>query len=89
MADYCSNKVTFKGENRQQAMDHFVAMGYDSPPFYDILIDDTAVYFESRWMPPQRDLNEIAELFNVSYELAYRLPNESKKGEISICLHER
>lgn len=79
MADYCSNMVTFTGNQQQLAVEHFAEMGYDAPPFYAILIDDNAVYFESRWIPPQKDLNEIAELFDVSYDIVYRLPNERKK----------
>jgi len=88
MADYCSNKIDFIGDNRQAAFDHFSQMGYDSPPFHDILISDEAVYFESRWIPPLRDLNRIAEQFDVDYKLTYQLPNERKKEKYSYtCLH--
>ncbi|SDE11291.1 hypothetical protein SAMN05216464_1045 [Mucilaginibacter pineti] len=79
MADYCSNTVTFIGDNQPDALEYFMDMGYDSPPFEAILVDDDSVHFESRWVPPIKDLIEIAELFDVNYKLAYRLPNERAK----------
>ncbi|MES2446590.1 MAG: hypothetical protein V4546_05375 [Bacteroidota bacterium] len=89
MADYCSNRITFTGDNRQEALQYFSGLGYDSPPFYDLITNDEAVYFESRWVSPLRDLNQIAEQFNVSYDLVYQLPNERTKEKYHYaCLQD-
>lgn len=87
MADYCSNKVDFQGENRDQVFSHFSSMGYDCPPYQDIIVDSNAVYFESRWIPPLRDLIQLAESFDVNFKLVYQLPNERAKEKYSYtCL---
>ncbi|WP_431293341.1 hypothetical protein [Pedobacter sp. P26] len=87
MADYCYNKLDFLGENSVLAIDHFSELGYDCPPFLNILIDNDAVYFESRWIPPLRDLQEIAESFDVDFKLVYQLPNERIKEKYDyVCM---
>lgn len=87
MADYCSNKVGFSGENARLALEHFSQMGYDAPPYHDIIVDGDAVYFESRWIPPLRDLTSLAEMFDVDFKLTYQLPNERAKEKYSYtCL---
>lgn len=89
MADYCSNRVTFTGDKGQEVLQHFSNMGYDAPPFHDLIVNEEAVYFESRWIPPLRDLNQIAEQFNVSYDLVYQLPNErTKENYHYACLQD-
>jgi len=79
MDEYCSNKVLFAGAQNAAAVEYFAAMGYDAPPFYNLIVEEDVVYFESRYIPPLRDLNEIAELFDVSYDLVYQLPGERSK----------
>lgn len=87
MADYCSNKASFSGEHSGLALEHFSQMGYDAPPYYAILVDGDAVYFESRWIPPLRDLIGVAEKFDVDFRLTYQLPNERAKEKHSYtCL---
>lgn len=90
MANYCSNKAEFSGENSQMVLEHFSSMGYDSPPFYDILIDNDAVHFESRWIPQIKDLCEIAENYGVDFKLVYQVPHERTKEKYSYtCLQNR
>lgn len=90
MANYCSNMAEFSGENSQMVLEHFSSMGYDSPPFYDILIDNDAVHFESRWIPPIKDLCEIAESFGVDFKLVYQVPHERTKEKYNYtCLNNR
>ncbi|PWS32681.1 hypothetical protein [Pedobacter paludis] len=87
MADYCYNKVDFLGENSALAIEHFSEMGYDCPPFLNILLDNDAVYFESKRIPPLRDLQEIAESFDVDFKLICQLPNERTKEKYDyVCM---
>lgn len=65
-------------------------MGYDAPPFLAILVDTEAVYFESRIAPPLKDLQEIAESFDVDLKLLYILPDEHKREKFNYtCLKNR
>lgn len=90
MAEQCSNKVSFLGGNSSQAIDHFAEMGDESPPFYALIIEEDTVWFESKWIPPLRDLNEIAERFDVSYDLVYQLPDErAKQKHHYACLNDQ
>jgi hypothetical protein len=79
MAGYCLNQLTFSGANSLQATTYFDAIGEDAPPFYNLFVEDRVVYFESKWIPPLRDLNELAEVYDVNYDLYYQLPDERQK----------
>lgn len=42
-----------------------------SPPFEAILVEDNKLHFDSKQLPPIRDLSQIAERFDVNYTLDY------------------
>lgn len=69
MNTYCYNVVVFEGENSEKILSYFKQLPMNSPPFEAILVDDNKLYFDSKHFPPLRDLNEIAERFNVNYTL--------------------
>ena len=79
MAGYCLNQLTFSGAGSEPATAYFDAIGEDAPPFYNLFVEGGVVYFESKWIPPLRDLNEIAEAYDVNYDLHYQLPDERQK----------
>lgn len=88
MANYCSNAVNFSGENCGEALAHFTAMDYNTPPFLDISIYGEQVSFESRWVPPIRELNRLAERFSVNYRLDYHIPYEDRASYVYTCLQQ-
>src|SRR5690606_31450568 len=61
----------------------------DAPPFLDISINGDTVSFQSRWIPPLRELNRIAEQFDVSYWLQYLIPGEDRTSYEYICLQHQ
>lgn len=87
MDDYCSNTVTFTGENSNNVLDHFRNFSKKVPPFLNTVVSGNSVTFESRWTPPIRDLNAIAERFDVSYHLQYRINEKPKETLSYICLN--
>ncbi|WP_185210717.1 hypothetical protein [Sphingobacterium mizutaii] len=88
MANYCSNAVTFMGKNSEKALSHFASMGDNTPPYLEIFIHKGIINFESRWVPPIRDLNRLAEKFNVSYKLDYHIPHEDRETFVYTCLQQ-
>lgn len=86
MTSYCANTVVFSGDNQKKALQYFAALPENSPPFLAILIYDNALHFDSRWIPPLRDLDAVAEQFNVSYNLQYQIPYEEKASYQYTCL---
>ena len=88
MANYCSNSVTFTGGDSGEALAHFTDLEYNSPPFLDISIYGEQVNFESRWVPPIRELNRLAEHFSVNYRLDYHIPYEDRASYVYTCLQQ-
>lgn len=87
--DYCSNEVVFKGDNVKRILDHFRAFGDKAPPFLDTAVHRGKVKFKSPWTPPIRDLNAIAERFDVSYTLIYQTAGKPTESVSYTCLqHE-
>lgn len=87
--DYCSSEVIFKGDNIKRVMDHFRAFGDKAPPFLDTAVLKDKVKFKSPWTPPIRDLNAIAERFDVSYTLIYQIAGKPTESVSYTCLqHE-
>jgi hypothetical protein len=86
MADYCSNSVIFLGSNSGRALDYFASLEGNVSPFLEISIYKDTVNFESRWVPPIKELNRIAETFDVSYDLHYHIPDKDRRSSAYICL---
>ena len=89
VANYCSNLVSFTGKNSDGVLAYFQSLGKDAPPFLDISINGDTVSFQSRWIPPLRELNRIAEQFDVSYWLQYLIPGEDRTSFEYICLQHQ
>lgn len=87
---YCINTVEFIGENQQLALEYFKGKEAEEhyPPFLAIMVYDNAVHFDSRWVPPIRSLNEVAEQFDVSYHIDYRVPYEDRGSYFYTCLQQ-
>ena len=88
MANYCSNYVTFTGPNSAKALSHFASLGNHSFPFLDIYVSGDYVLFESRWMPPIKKLNQLAEELSFSYKLDFDAHPEGKGSYSYTCLQE-
>lgn len=84
------NTVRFIGDNEQQALEFFneKERAEHWPPFLSIMVYDNALHFDSRWVPPIRSLNEVAEQFDVSYQIDYRVPYEDKGTYRYTCLQD-
>jgi hypothetical protein len=89
LTGHCINTVVFGGENEQEILGYFNQMEEHSPPFLSIMVYDNALHFDSRWTPPIRSLNEIAERFDVSYKIDYRVPYEDRGSYSYICLQQQ
>jgi hypothetical protein len=76
LTGHCMNTVVFAGDNEQAILDHFNKMEEHTPPFLSIMVYDNALHFDSGWIPPTRSLSEIAEQFDVSYKIDFRVPYE-------------
>jgi len=83
------NTVVFAGDNEQAILDHFNKMEEHTPPFLSIMVYDNALHFDSRWIPPIRSLNEIAEQFDVSYKIDFRVPYEDRGAYAYTCLQQQ
>lgn len=89
MSDHCSNEVVFSGDDTGKVLDHFRSFGDKAPPFLDTVVSRDTVKFRSPWTPPIRDLNAIAERFDVSYRLIYEIPGKPSELLYYTCLrHE-
>lgn len=89
LTGHCMNTVVFVGDHELQALEHFNQMEEHTPPFLAIMVYDNALHFDSRWIPPIRSLNEIAEQFDVSYQLDYRVPYEDRGTYRYTCLQQQ
>lgn len=88
MANYCSNHITFIGPNSDKALSHFASLGNNAFPFLDIYVSEDYVLFESRWSPPIKELNQLAEKLSVSYKLDFDIPHEGRESYSYTCLQE-
>ncbi len=86
---YCLNTVVFTGARGVEILEYFKNMEEHSPPFLSILVADGRLNFDSRWIPPIRSLNEIAEMFDVSYDINYRVPFEDRGNYRYTCLQDQ
>lgn len=89
LTGHCINTVVFTGENEQAILEHFNQMEEHTPPFLSIMVYDNALHFDSRWIPPIRSLNEIAEQFDVNYQIEYRVPYEDRGTYSYTCLQQQ
>lgn len=89
LTGHCINTVVFTGDNEQAILEHFNRMEEHNPPFLSIMVYDNALHFDSRWIPPIRSLNEIAEQFDVSYNIDYRVPYEDRGTYHYVCLQHQ
>ena len=80
LTGHCMNTVVFTCDNEQAILEHFNQMEEHTPPFLSIMVYDNALHFDSRWIPPIRSLNEIAEQFDVSYKIDFRVPSYEDRG---------
>lgn len=89
MDEYCSNTIEFKGDRNREVLEHFRDFSPKVPPFIDTSVAGGKVKFKSPLVPPIRDLNAIAERFDVSYKFTYQTPGKSKETFSYVCLaHE-
>ncbi len=89
LTGHCINTVVFTGDNEQAILEHFNQMDEHAPPFLSIMVYDNALHFDSRWIPPIRSLNEIAEQFDVNYQIDYRVPYEDRGTYNYTCLQQQ
>lgn len=89
LTGHCINTVVFTGDNELAILEHFNQMEEHTPPFLSIMVYDNALHFDSRWIPPIRSLNEIAEQFDVSYKIDYRVPYEDRGTYHYTCLQQQ
>jgi hypothetical protein len=89
LTGHCINTVVFAGDNEVGILEYFNQMEEHSPPFLSIMVYDNALHFDSRWIPPIRSLNEIAEQFDVSYKIDYRVPYEDRGTYNYTCLQDQ
>jgi len=89
LTGHCINTVVFGGDNEQAILDHFNQMEEHTPPFLSIMVYDNALHFDSRWIPPIRSLSEIAEQFDVSYKIDFRVPYEDRGTYTYTCLQQQ
>jgi hypothetical protein len=89
LTGHCINTVVFTGENELDILEHFNRMEQHTPPFLAIMVYENALHFDSRWTPPIRSLNEIAEQFDVSYKIDYRVPYEDRGTYNYTCLQQQ
>lgn len=89
LTGHCINTVVFTGENSEAILEYFNRMEEHTPPFLAILVYDNTLHFDSRWIPPIRSLNEIAEQFDVNYHLDYRVPYEDRGTFNYTCLQQQ
>jgi len=89
LTGHCINTVVFAGDNELEILEHFNQMEEHTPPFLSIMVYDNALHFDSRWIPPIRSLNEIAEQFDVSYKIDYRVPYEDRGTYNYTCLQHQ
>lgn len=89
LTGHCMNTVVFAGDNKQAILDHFNQMEEHTPPFLSIMVYDNALHFDSRWIPPIRSLSEIAEQFDVSYKIDFRVPYEDRGTYAYTCLQQQ
>ena len=89
LTGHCINTVVFAGNNEQAILDHFSQIEEHTPPFLSIMVYDNALHFDSRWIPPIRNLNEIAEQFDVSYKIDFRVPYEDHGIYRYTCLQQQ
>lgn len=98
MANWCSNYLTFSGENEDRALKLFEALAERGdreqrgvlPEFiedphrymFDIGVDGGAVYFESKWAPPIEEIKQIGEHLDVDFELEYSEFGSSIYGKL-------
>lgn len=86
---YCINTVVFTGDNEAAILEYFSQLEEHTPPFLSIMVADDKLRFDSRWIPPIRSLNEIAEQFDVNYRIDYRVPYEDRGTYNYICLQQQ
>lgn len=86
---YCINTVVFTGDNEAAILEYFNQLEEHTPPFLSILVADNKLRFDSRWIPPIRSLNEIAEQFDVNYRIDYRVPYEDRGTYNYTCLQQQ
>jgi hypothetical protein len=89
LTGHCINTVVFAGDNELEILEHFNQMEEHTPPFLSIMVYDNALHFDSRWIPPIRSLNEIAEQFDVNYHIDYRVPYEDRGSYNYTCLQQQ
>lgn len=89
LTGHCMNTVVFAGDNEGEILAHFNQMEEHTPPFLSIMVYDNALHFDSRWIPPIRSLNEIAEQFDVSYKIDYCVPYEDRGTYCYTCLQQQ
>lgn len=89
MPENCYNFVSFTGENTDAVLEHFQKIENDNPLFSRISIYKDTVAFYSHWVPPLTELNLIAEQFDVSYFLEYRIPYEHQTSFEYICMQHQ
>lgn len=89
LTGHCMNTVVFAGDNEQAILAHFNQMEEHTPPLLSIMVYDNALHFDSRWIPPIRSLSEIAEQFDVSYKIGFRVPYEDRGTYTYTCLQQQ
>jgi hypothetical protein len=89
LTGHCINTIVFAGDNENEILEHFNRMEEHSPPFLSIMVYDNALHFDSRWIPPIRSLTEIAEQFDVSYKIDYRVAYEDRGTYTYTCLQQQ
>ena len=86
----CTNTLLLIGEDKKQGIELFKSLDKDSPPFFDIKLLNEKIEFTSKSVPPIKTLNILAELYNLSYQITYKIHRMARTGSyIYQCLHHR